>query len=86
MRLLKVECTGQTCQVTWRCNVRPESRRYGAKLPGGMTGRGTYICMYIHETDKRSIDELKRKLDRSLVWVVSKDQVQRLKERPSNDG
>ena len=45
------------------CEI-PENRQYGAKSSGDMTGRirvdrGRGI--YVHETDKKSIDELKRK-------------------------
>ena len=69
----------------------PESRRYGAKSSGGMTesirmdrGRG----IYVHETDKKSIDELKRRkvdrrsvrsrkrVDRRQAGIASKDQIQ----------
>lgn len=89
MHVLKVGGTGQTRQ---RHNCTPpESRRYGANSLEGMTGligvdRGRGI--YVHETDKKSIDGLKRrKVDRRLIrgrWrvdrrqaaVASKDQIQ----------
>ena len=69
----------------------PENRQYGAKSSGDMTGRIRVDMgrgIYVHETDKKSIDELKRRkvdrrsvrsrkrVDRRQAGVASKDQIQ----------
>ena len=70
----------------------PENRQYGAKSSRDMTGRirvDRRRGIYVHETDKKNINELKRtkvdrrsrnrrRVDRRQAGVASKDQIQQV--------